>query len=92
MQIHLKLISENRLTSLRIWLCFVQILIVEILEYELWIMDKAVDVELKMLADYQLYVPYKRLMLASMAPKRHGRTRITAKEIRLNIYYYIVNN
>lgn len=63
-------VKKKSLTSLRIWLCFVQILIVEILEYELWIMGKAVDAELKMLADYQLYVLYKRLMLVSMAPEK----------------------
>lgn len=38
-------------------------------------MGKAVDVELKMLADYQLYVPYKRLALASMAPKRRPKNK-----------------
>lgn len=32
-------------------------------------MGKAVDVELKMLADYQLWVLCMRLMLASMAPE-----------------------
>lgn len=46
--------NEYKLTSLQIWLYFVRILIVEILEYELWIMDKAVDAELKMSIDYQL--------------------------------------
>lgn len=45
---------KYQLTSLRIWRCFVRILIVEILEYELWIMDRAVDAELKMSIDYQL--------------------------------------
>lgn len=46
--------QTNQLTLQRIWLYFVRILIVEILEYELSIMDKAVDAELKMSIDYQL--------------------------------------
>lgn len=59
----------NRLTSLQIWRYFVQILIVEILEYELLIMDKVVDAELKMLADFQISLPCMQLMLVSMAPE-----------------------